>query len=42
MRVIAKGIAADDRIIVSGLLRAVPGQKVDPQMEAAPQQNSAH
>jgi RND family efflux transporter MFP subunit len=41
MRVIAKGIAADDRIIVSGLLRAVPGQKVDPQMEAAPQQSSA-
>jgi RND family efflux transporter MFP subunit len=29
-RVIAKGLAAGDRVIVEGLLRAVPGQKVDP------------
>jgi RND family efflux transporter MFP subunit len=35
MRVIEKGINADDRVIVSGLLRAVPGQKVDPQMQSA-------
>jgi RND family efflux transporter MFP subunit len=34
-RVIEKGIGADDRVIVSGLLRAVPGQKVDPQTAAA-------
>ena len=35
MRVIEKGINADDRIIVSGLLRAIPGQKVDPQTQSA-------
>ena len=35
LRVIDKGVAADDRIVVSGMLRAVPGQKVDPQTEAA-------
>ena len=35
MRVIEKGIAADDRVIVSGLLRAIPGQKVDPQTQSA-------
>jgi RND family efflux transporter MFP subunit len=33
-RVITKGIAADDRVIVDGLLRAVPGQKVDPHTAA--------
>ncbi|MCK9918788.1 efflux RND transporter periplasmic adaptor subunit [Microbacteriaceae bacterium K1510] len=31
MRVINSGISADDRVIVAGLLRAIPGQKVDPQ-----------
>jgi RND family efflux transporter MFP subunit len=36
LRVIAKGIAPDDRVIVEGLLRAVPGQKVDPHAAAAP------
>jgi RND family efflux transporter MFP subunit len=30
LRVIEKGLAADDRVIVSGLLRAIPGQKVEP------------
>jgi len=35
MRVIEKGINADDRVIVSGLLRAIPGQKVDPQTQSA-------
>lgn len=34
MRVIESGLAADDRVIVSGLMRAVPGQKVDPQTQA--------
>ena len=34
LRVITKGIAADDRVVVAGLLRAVPGQKVDPQTAA--------
>src|SRR5258705_6937456 len=35
MRVIESGIAADDKVIVAGLLRAIPGQKVDPQMQSA-------
>ncbi|HZQ13251.1 MAG TPA: efflux RND transporter periplasmic adaptor subunit [Pseudolabrys sp.] len=34
-RVITKGLAAGDRVIVEGLLRAVPGQKVDPHTAAA-------
>jgi RND family efflux transporter MFP subunit len=35
LRVINKGIKAEDRVIVSGLLRAVPGQKVDPHTATA-------
>jgi hypothetical protein len=31
MRVIKSGIAADDRVIVNGLMRARPGGKVAPQ-----------
>jgi RND family efflux transporter MFP subunit len=34
LRVIDKGLAADDRVIVAGVLRAIPGQKVDPQAAA--------
>lgn len=34
-RVIVKGIGPQDKVVVNGLLRAVPGQKVDPQMAAA-------
>ena len=34
LRVIEKGIAKDDHVIVAGILRAIPGQKVDPQMQA--------
>ena len=34
-RIINKGIGPDDRVIVAGLLRAVPGQKVDPQTAPA-------
>jgi RND family efflux transporter MFP subunit len=30
-RVIDSGLKADDRVVVGGLLRAIPGQKVDPQ-----------
>jgi RND family efflux transporter MFP subunit len=33
-RVIESGLAADDRVVVSGLMRAIPGQKVDPQAQA--------
>ena len=34
-RVIVKGIGAQDKVVVNGLLRAIPGQKVDPKMAAA-------
>jgi RND family efflux transporter MFP subunit len=38
LRAIDRGLKADDRVVVAGVLRAVPGQKVDPQLEtiAAP------
>jgi RND family efflux transporter MFP subunit len=39
LRVIETGLKPDDRIVIAGLLRAIPGQKVDPQLqkiEAAP------
>ena len=35
MRVIEKGLNPDDRVIVAGLLRAIPGQKVDPHTRSA-------
>jgi RND family efflux transporter MFP subunit len=35
LRVIKSGIEADDRIIVNGLMRARPGQKVTPQEQGA-------
>jgi len=35
MIVVESGLKPDDRVIVSGLLRAIPGQKVDPQMQTA-------
>jgi RND family efflux transporter MFP subunit len=34
LRVIVKGLKASDRVIVAGLLRAIPGQKVEPHMAA--------
>src|SRR5215213_1788495 len=35
MAVIESGLKPDDRVVVSGLLRAIPGQKVDPQTQTA-------
>jgi RND family efflux transporter MFP subunit len=35
LRVIEKGVNADDRVVVGGILRAIPGQKVDPQIQTA-------
>jgi RND family efflux transporter MFP subunit len=35
LRVIEKGISPTDQVIVSGLLRAIPGQKIDPQTATA-------
>ncbi|WOH50507.1 efflux RND transporter periplasmic adaptor subunit [Bradyrhizobium sp. sBnM-33] len=33
LRVIEEGLKPDDRVITAGLLRAIPGQKVDPQLK---------
>jgi RND family efflux transporter MFP subunit len=33
LRVVEEGLKPDDRVVIGGLLRAIPGQKVDPQMQ---------
>jgi RND family efflux transporter MFP subunit len=33
LRVIESGLKADDHVVIAGLLRAIPGQKVDPQLK---------
>ncbi len=33
LRVIPSGIKPDDRVVISGLLSAVPGQKIEPQLK---------
>ncbi|WP_137043523.1 efflux RND transporter periplasmic adaptor subunit [Pseudolabrys sp. FHR47] len=40
LQVIDKGVGPGDRVIVNGMLRAVPGQKVDPQTASAPPKSS--
>jgi multidrug efflux pump subunit AcrA (membrane-fusion protein) len=35
LRVIDDGLKADDKVVVAGVLRAIPGQKVDPQTQAS-------
>ena len=35
MQVIESGLNADDRVVVAGLTRAIPGEKVDPQLKTA-------
>jgi RND family efflux transporter MFP subunit len=35
MRVIESGLKPDDRVVVEGLLRAIPGQKVEPKLQTA-------
>lgn len=35
LRVIASGLKAEDRVIVDGLLRAIPGQTINPRMQTA-------
>jgi len=35
MRIIDSGLTVEDRVVVSGIIRATPGAKVDPQMEQA-------
>jgi RND family efflux transporter MFP subunit len=34
LRVVTSGIQADDRVIISGLMTAIPGQKIDPQIKS--------
>jgi RND family efflux transporter MFP subunit len=41
LRVIESGLKADDRVVVAGLLRAIPGQKVDPQLQKIEAQPAA-
>jgi RND family efflux transporter MFP subunit len=36
LRAIDRGLKGDDRVVVAGILRAIPGQKVDPQLETVP------
>jgi len=33
LRVIESGLKPDDRVVVAGLLRVIPGQKADPQLQ---------
>jgi len=35
LRAIESGLKPDDRVVVTGILRAIPGQKVDPQLQTA-------
>jgi len=35
LRVIKNGLKGDERVVVGGTLRAIPGQKVDPQVQTA-------
>ena len=35
LAVIESGLKADDRVVIAGILRAIPGQKVDPQTQTA-------
>src|SRR5262249_7487748 len=41
LRVIKDGVAANDRVVVNGLMRARPGAKVTPQEEGTPAAPSA-
>jgi hypothetical protein len=33
LRVIESGLKPDDRVVIAGLLRAIPGQKVNPKLQ---------
>ena len=35
LRVIASGVIKDDRVVVGGIMRAIPGQKVDAELQTA-------
>ncbi|MBV9556990.1 MAG: efflux RND transporter periplasmic adaptor subunit, partial [Pseudolabrys sp.] len=40
LRIIKSGLGPNDRVVVNGLMRARPGQKVTPQKEGAPPQGA--
>jgi multidrug efflux pump subunit AcrA (membrane-fusion protein) len=35
LRVIEKGLTKDDRVVIGGIMRAIPGQKVDAEQRSA-------
>jgi RND family efflux transporter MFP subunit len=35
LRVIEQGVTKDDRVVIGGIMRAIPGQKVDPELRSA-------
>jgi RND family efflux transporter MFP subunit len=41
LRVIESGLKPEDRVVTAGLLRAVPGQKVDPQLQKIEQPSAS-
>ena len=41
LRVVESGLKPDDKVVVAGLLRAIPGQKVDPQLKNIESGNAA-
>jgi RND family efflux transporter MFP subunit len=41
LRVIENGLKPQDRVVIAGLLRAIPGQKVDPQLKTIEQPASS-
>jgi RND family efflux transporter MFP subunit len=41
LRVIESGLKGEDRVVTAGLLRAVPGQKVDPQLQKIEQPSAS-
>jgi multidrug efflux pump subunit AcrA (membrane-fusion protein) len=34
LRVIRSGLNKDDHVVVGGIMRAIPGQKVEPQLQS--------
>jgi RND family efflux transporter MFP subunit len=41
LRVIESGLKPDDRVVVAGIMRAIPGQKVEPTLQTAPPPGAA-
>ena len=41
LRVIESGLKPDDRVVIAGLLKVIPGQKVDPQLQKIEQPSAS-